>query len=192
MTDQQLETQDIDPETLFCDSVELSSRFMDWGNGDDNQKWGYVQVDQDDESEEGPMMNYFWPLPEYESSFDVLYGQEEFKEKKARHAKALKDTVALCLVWLGEEGEESEWGLALTGGGMDLSWDIAEAYMLCGYLPPAKIDLPLFSGKELTPRNQAIIAACRRSQNVVKEWVESRLQDLLKLEKRMSEKGKRS
>lgn len=40
-------------------------------------------------------------------------------------------------------------GLAMTGGGMDISWKICEAYMRLGYLPPLYLcDLPRMAGKK--------------------------------------------
>jgi hypothetical protein len=122
---------------------------MDWSEGYPD-KWEYLEAsdcsecgkvlmcqgheqhgDIDNESEcegyvsnEGPMMNYFYPLG-------------------------------------------NEWGLALTGGGMDLSWQICEAYIRLGYLPPLHFcDLPAMSDMTLNAKNKMILAACRKSAQI--------------------------
>lgn len=127
------------------------------GNGDDC------------ESADGPMMNYVWPLPDHASldSDDAL--------KLAG--------VSLCLVHFDQsynsysEPDPSlpEWGLALTGGGMDLSWDIAEAYCLLGYLPPVNVcRLPRFAGSDYTdPRRVWVMDACKRSLQAVRDHAQA-------------------
>ena len=105
---------------------------------------------------EGPMMNFWYPLPDY---FADVWEIEEA-------AKRLVG-VNLCIV---ENLDDGEYGLALTGGGMDLSWDICEAYMLLGYLPPVHFcSLPNFAGMKLTKKNAWIIAGCNRSLRISKE-----------------------
>lgn len=106
---------------------------------------------------DGPMMGYYYPLPGFRG------GEEE--------AVKLRD-LPLCLVrFLGEEvDEEEEWSLALTGGGMDLSWEICEAFMVLGYLPPTHFcNLPAMADKLYTTRNRWILAGCNRSLTV-KAW----------------------
>ncbi len=104
---------------------------------------------------DGPMMNYFYPCDRI--TFD--------------DAEKLKD-LPLCIVCLDNE----EYGLALTGGGMDLSWEICEAYILLGYLPPIHFcDLPAMAGKKLNARNKRIIAACRRSLRTEIQWNRQKL-----------------
>src|SRR5271163_373738 len=69
-------------------------------------------------------------------------------------ARKLADT-CLCVVRI-----DDETGLALTGGGMHLSWEICEAFMLLGFLPPLHFcELPGMSGKDVdSARNKRIIA----------------------------------
>lgn len=101
---------------------------------------------------EGPMMNYFYPLP----------GEPDDLEAAA---VAIVD-LPLCIVRVG-----SEYGLALTGGGMDLSWEICEAYMRLGYLPPLDFcHLPGLAGKRLTPRTKWVLDGCERSAKVAEGW----------------------
>lgn len=110
----------------------------------------------DDESEcrgyvpqsEGPMMNYFYPLPHFDGDLDEA-------------ARKLID-LPLCVV---QFADTEEVGLALTGGGMDLSWQICEAYMLLGYLPPLHYarSLPQFAGLKADARHKWILAGARAS-----------------------------
>lgn len=110
---------------------------------------GYV------ETSEGPMMNYYYPLPGFN---DRRYDANEC-------ARALA-SLPLCVVEFTDEGE---YALALTGGGMDLSWEICEAFMRCGYLPPAHFaNLPAMAGRGESRKDRQIISACRRSLRAVK------------------------
>jgi hypothetical protein len=80
---------------------------------------------------EGPMMNYWYPL---EGISD---------ETEASEAALGLSGLPLCVVEV-----DGSYGLALTGGGMDLSWEIAEAYVRLGMLPPVHFaDLPSMAGK---------------------------------------------
>jgi hypothetical protein len=58
--------------------------------------------------------------------------------------------------------------LALTGGGMDLTWELVEAYMIAGQLPPAALArrLPHMSGRGASADDRAIIAACYESLRI--------------------------
>lgn len=93
---------------------------------------------------EGPMMAYWYPC--------------NIDDPDAA-AKLIAD-LPLCIVEVGDE-----MGLALTGGGMDLSWDICEAYVRLGHCPPFHFasDLPNFAGERFDERHERILAACRRS-----------------------------
>jgi len=164
---------------LYVDAVEISARYYDWSEGYP-ERWNYIEACKceqcnqvvivqgedrhryvDDKINcdgyiltEGPMMNYFYPLPR----FDHIDPQEA--------AKWIVD-LPLCLICM-EDTEE--YGLALTGGGMDLSWEICEAYMLLNYLPPITFcDLPAMAGKRLNRRNKWILAGCRRSASVTEK-----------------------
>jgi hypothetical protein len=79
---------------------------------------------------EGPMMNYWYPVESIDDDADAV------------SAAIAIDGLPLCVVRVG-----NDYGLALTGGGMDLSWDICAAYVATGSLPPAHFaDLPSFAG----------------------------------------------
>jgi hypothetical protein len=108
---------------------------------------GYVYAD-------GPMMNYYYPIPE----------PRDLDEAQ----RALVNS-PLCIVHFEDD---DLWALALTGGGMDLSWEICEAFMRLGYLPPVHFasDLPHMAGMTATPTNRWIVAGCRRSLSIAREW----------------------
>ena len=79
-------------------------------------------------------------------------------EKEA--AKALVD-LPLCIVYLIEE---EAYFLALTGGGMDLTWQICEAYMRLGYLPPTHFSrLPRYAGATLNSAEALTNRCCSAS-----------------------------
>lgn len=74
---------------------------------------------------EGPVMNYYYPLP-------------AFSKDEAAAALAIAD-LPLCLVEFEDGlpwGADYAYALALTGGGMNLAWQIQEAHLRLGYLAP--------------------------------------------------------
>lgn len=108
----------------------------------------------------GPMMNYWYPVDRH--GFDP--------ESAARDIADLP----LCVVEVN-----GQYGLALTGGGMDLSWQICEAYMRLGLLPPVHFcDLPRMAGSGKSRKDRSIIAACRKSLTVQIRWAKMKLRSL--------------
>jgi len=106
---------------------------------------------------EGPMMNYFYPLPKYIGTAHKL--AEEI------------GAVCLCAV----DHPELGMGLALTGGGMDLSWEICAGYVAAGYLPPTHFsNLPVFA-QELDEENKLVLFAMKESLEVEANWCKNRL-----------------
>lgn len=79
---------------------------------------------------EGPMMNAFWPLPAHFAS-DDMDGLRHATEVAAR----LID-YETCLVFVHAL---DRWGFGLTGGGQDLSWEIAASYLALGFAPPVEL-----------------------------------------------------
>jgi hypothetical protein len=101
-----------------------------------------------------PMMNYHYPI-------DLPYGVSQEQAELA-----LVD-LPLCLIDWRHDG----YSLALTGGGMNLAWEICEAYMRIGCLPPVHFcDLPRMSGRGTSARDRWILAGCKQSYRVQMGW----------------------
>jgi hypothetical protein len=122
---------------------------------------GYVGSD-------GPMMNFLYALPVAPDDDEIV--------------AALAD-LPLCVITLPNAIEGENTFLALTGGGMDMSWYIVEAYVRLGYLPPVYFSLPSFAGTSLTEKRQMIIEACKESQRVAARSAEHALARLSDLER---------
>lgn len=92
----------------------------------------FEQTEEYDEWRDGfePMMNYVWPVM-------LPYGADarEVAAKIAAYAPAT------TLVEFGDGSAfcPEEYGIALTGGGMDLSDQLAAAYLCAGAVPPVSI-----------------------------------------------------
>lgn len=81
-------------------------------------------------------------------------------------ARALAD-LSLCVVTLNVD-DDPETGIALTGGGMDMTWELVEGYMRLGHYPPVLLcNLPRFSGMTATRTNMHIVAGCRKTLEVL-------------------------
>lgn len=109
----------------------------------------FEQSDEYVEWQDGfwPVMNAFWPC-------EVAYGLDD--GVAAARIEAYAGPVTLVTV-------DGDQGLALTGGGMDLSWNLAAAYVCCGQIPPLCLlaALPRYAGGPNVPRPVAeIILAC--------------------------------
>ncbi len=111
---------------------------------------------------EGPMMNYWYPLGD---------GCDELTDEQARKAAFKIRRLPLCVVKVGEE-----WGLALTGGGMSLSWEICEAFMRLGLLPPVQFTPAAMCGRGTSKRDRWIVRgyvrACRGAASRANRSVE--------------------
>jgi hypothetical protein len=131
--------------------------------------------DADDETEcaehlpaaEGPMMSYWYPCPIAD---------------EASAARELAD-LPLCVVKV-----DGETGIALTGGGMDLSWEICEAYTRLGYLPPIHYAgrLPRTADRMTDGRRRVLVAA-KRAAEIRLAWATRALEDITNLEKSIKE-----
>ena len=115
---------------------------------------------------EGPMMNYFYPCDWRGSIEDA--------------ARKISD-LPVCAI------ETSDGtGLALTGGGMDLSWGICEAFIALGFLPPVHFcgSLPNMSGKNLKDEGTCkVLAAARRAFWIISERAKRDCERIDNLEK---------
>ena len=134
-----------------------------------NEKTGYYNIENMEESNQ-PMMNYYYPLPN-------RYDLDEDDAKKLSH-------LPLCLIKFEEWDEDTHqyydtrYALALTGGGMDLSWQICEAYIRLGYYPPIHFRLPNMAGKSASETNLGIVDACIKGREILKNWQDNDIEDL--------------
>ena len=97
---------------------------------------------------EGPMISYCWPLPYFTAA-------AEKTARKLAHLPVVLTHAEGCPL-----GEEFSYGLVLSGGGMDLSWELCEAYVSLGYIPPRKLwSLPDFSGMEINSARKKVLRA---------------------------------
>ncbi len=122
-----------------------------------------------------PMMNYGYPLPYYE-------GDPEEEQLTLYQSSANVVLVEL----IGVADDDAAYVLALSGGGMDLSFDICHAYILLGYAPPLQFcDLPDFAGQDNSQEPFAsIIKACLQSVESVVQRAERRKEKLLAAQSR--------
>lgn len=184
---------------LYCDSISAQPIDMDWSQGgpgsergEFDESWESWETAECEEcgavlvlnagqgnerhreydggkclghvsSADGPMMNYAYPLP---------HSKDRDPEELAR---AIKD-LPLCVVKLPDS---ENYHLALTGGGMDLSWEICEAYIRCGYYPPTHYaDLPRICGRGESPQDRSTLARCRDSFRISRRWASNALNNL--------------
>ncbi|MFJ2115140.1 hypothetical protein ACIOEX_25135 [Streptomyces sp. NPDC087850] len=120
-----------------------------------------------EDADPGPMTSIYWEirLPSHLDEDDV--------------ARAIRD-LPLCLVKVGRDHDE--YGLALTGGGMKLTWEIVEAFTRIGSLPPTdKIDLPYIRDRGESELDRYLIAACQQAGREALSAIQS---DLKSLERR--------
>ena len=122
---------------------------------DDSDCQGYLYA-------EGPIYYEFYPLG-------------NFIDDPAE--KALKIAhLPLCITYVNQF---NQYGLSLTGCGMNLCWEICEAYVCLGYLPPFDLcDLPRMAGRGTSERDCRIIEACKRSASFIINQAKSKIHDL--------------
>jgi hypothetical protein len=112
-----------------------------------------------------PMMNYAYLLP---------------RKPAAEEVEALA-SLPLTVVQL--EPQET-YALVLTGGGMDLSWEIAEAHIRLGYYPPIARDLPDMS-EPLEIRQRTVLMCMEASLRIAERWAQQSRDDLYRLAVKM-------
>lgn len=96
-----------------------------------------------------PAMSYHWPVRLPRDACE------------AATAQAVLDCGSVALIAWNDGGHS----IVLTGGGMDLSWDICAAYVACGQLPPVALSgLPALAGHK---PDQSVVAAMIRSCEAV-------------------------
>jgi len=164
---------------LSCNAVDSTPQDIDWGKALGEDLEGYVvyeavecpecgheyvgvgvfpccpECGTEYEGDTGPMMSYWYPVD--------IQDCEGAAEKIA--------DFPLCIV----EFSNGLTGLALTGGGVDLTWKICGAFVALGYLPPVHFcRLPRMSGWKRHPRSKGILQACLESAECAARWAESK------------------
>lgn len=126
--------------------------------------------DEQDVYAEGPMMNYSYACDvDTDAAIELVH-------------------LPLCIVRF----EDGETCLALTGGGMDLSWQICEAYMRLGFIPPTHYArLPMMGGRGSSEGDKRIIEACRESARGTMNYGQSVLNELDRIEQFAREESER-
>jgi len=86
----------------------------------------FRQSDAYEEWKDGflPLMSVLWPCT---------------IDQPTRMAAAIRREALACTVVKGRVNGQEVSGIALTGGGMDLSDHLAAAYILCGQMPPVNV-----------------------------------------------------
>lgn len=139
---------------LSCEVIGEKPRYFNFAEGYPERWELAVTPDEEDEDSYMPMMNYLYPLGE---NFEV---SDDWKDK----------LVSMTIVQVDEE-----FYLALTGGGMDMSWEICESYINLGYYPPTHFcQLPHMAGWKETQRSRYIIDCCNESIRVAISWLKGK------------------
>ena len=122
-----------------------------------------------------PMMDYWYPL-DVSGNFDP-----------SEAAKLIED-LPLCIVNMGIGPASADaYGLALTGGGMDFSWEICEAFMRLGELPPLHFQPCEMCGRGASAGDKWILAGCKRTAQIVISRGRERIADLRRLKVRSAQ-----
>lgn len=168
------ESQDYDFSRSFDDWHVPKPNFSDHDNHTIREAIRYIGLDPDDYTREGwpqnviedareklrtdstlePMMNSVWPMREYRGN-------------TAKDQLAVAWNTTCCIVEIESMPGDHPF-IAMTGGGMDLSWDLAEAYMRCNFLPPTNL-LPLPDHRKF--RVDAELLDKNPNDYTTKEWV---------------------
>lgn len=165
---------------LYVDGSDQQPIHYDYSENHYTEDWDIPFEITEKEHEEDPdawvpMMNYFYPLPNFKDTKKYKY----FDDKKIK--KALDRAGNVTLVERLKALERDAFGLALTGGGMDFSWDIVKGYVFLGYLPPAHFcrRLPKFADMSIGPDERTAIEACVRTAEV-EAYESTQIKELMK------------
>jgi hypothetical protein len=149
--------EDVIPLLLECDYCQATFDCCgpsEWVEGDDCPDCDEATDGHLQRPECSPLMNYYYSLPDYDG------------DPEADQALLWLSSANVVLVKiLGGEDAEDTYALALSGGGMDFSWDICLAYILLGYAPPFRFcDLPEFAGQDNSKEPfWSVLKACLQS-----------------------------
>jgi len=182
------EAIDCKPRDFDFEALEYDFEESDENNG----KWriAFCRTEQEEYSDKyAPLMGYLYPLPDsfdpskaldigdyddmmcdhaYEHEGDDEFDYEDFK---------LACPIRSALVGTTIVYTDGKHYLALTGGGMDFSWEICESYINLGYYPPTHFaQLPQMAGRGNSERDLRIIAACWASLKSARDRASSNLE----------------
>lgn len=166
-------------ENLSLSAVREKSEHYEWykkGEYRYPEKWDIPFELSEDEIESRtfmPMYNERYRVPHLHRKLPS--SDEEIKDK-------LNNAGSVTLTY---NNEDEEYYFALRGAGMDLSWDIARAYVEFGYTPPvAFCSLPKtgFAGYEYD-YDRDVVDACKRSADFMENKMKHLKEHLDRLEK---------
>ncbi|SMB96790.1 hypothetical protein SAMN00808754_1652 [Thermanaeromonas toyohensis ToBE] len=155
--------KDLKVKNLSAAAIYAQPAYYNWDEHDGEWYVVYPVYGEglEDENVYEPMMNYYYPLPRVAGDPKRL--------ANILHQKHLP----LALVCFPET---KSYALALTAGGMDLTWEICFGYILAGYLPPFYFcDLPQYPGMRANGWRRLVLSACRRTCQIIKRQAASRL-----------------
>lgn len=131
----------------------------------------YLAEKWNDEGQEEPMMNYYYPC-------DLSGGRYGLDPGDAQFILSVNHLPLTVVEVRGPDGEDHP-ALALTGGGMDLSWEICEAYCRLGQIPPMHFwDLPDMCGYGVSKDHQWVMACIRYGAEWLKGRAQQRIEDI--------------
>lgn len=174
-------TDDAETELTHYDVVEAWIRVVDDSkDADDPKRWTVCEMEDDGaevchgrlETSGPPVFNYGYPLPD--------------RLDTDAAAEALVDLPMVVV----EDCDTGDKYLVLSGGGMDMSWEIAASFLALGYRPPAHLDLPAMAGYTLTKERRRILDACIQSHEIARRWMVSGTRRLRDLKRKLSAAGK--
>lgn len=126
-----------------------------------------------------PAMNFIWPCQPYRIN----------DQDAATLINELAGSTSLVTITPPDDSSEDETqGIVLTGGGMDLSWDICAAYICCGQIPPARLlsNLPSFAGHTMSPMAKAILECMDLAADALESRAKRLREDRARFEERLS------
>lgn len=163
-------------EAVECDACGAAVVISDGGGDCRHREWDSEAEHKGEPcdgwlpSADGPMMNYWYPVKLRTSVEDA--------------ARAISH-LPLCIVEVN-----GETGLALTGGGMNLSWEVCAAFLALGFLPPTHFaGLPEMGGRGASASDRRLIRACEESFRVSMSWAQSGISRLKELRRTMRERA---
>lgn len=147
-----MESNNLLPELLEGD--ELHDALEDaWSSGELRiVEEGYRDVFRENPDMITPIQSVCWPI-------DVSCPGQ---------CQAVLDAFGGCAILMEFEGDTY---LNLTGGGMDLTWDLCRGYALCGCLPPIELARRLPMDRKLTEIDEWVLRCCLYSLQAAQEAV---------------------